>query len=118
MEASKLTELIYKVLDDKQGGDIEVVELGHSEIADYFVIATGKNFNHVRALAEEVEDKLAEQGVLATRREGLREGRWVVIDYDNVIVHIFSADTREFYCLEKLWKTRNAKSSSQDDKTE
>ncbi len=109
MEALALTELINKVLDDKQGGDIEVVELGPSEIADYFVIATGKNFNHVRALAEEVEDKLAEQGVFATRREGLREGRWVVIDYDNVIVHIFSADTREFYCLEKLWKSRNEK---------
>ncbi len=103
MDAKTLTETIVKVIEDKNGRDTVVMELKQPAIADYFIVTTGKNYNHVRAIAEDVEEKLYEAGVAPTRSEGVREGRWAVIDYDSVIVHVFGADARDFYCLEKLW---------------
>lgn len=105
METAELKDRIIAILDDKNGGDIKELDISEkSSIADYFIIATGKNVTHVKALAEALEEKLEAQGVFATRKEGIREGRWAVIDYNTIIVHIFNSDTRDFYCLEKLWR--------------
>ncbi|MFA5449781.1 MAG: ribosome silencing factor [Clostridia bacterium] len=105
MKTEKLLDIVVKTLDEKNGGDIKTLYVTEkTSIADYFVIATGKNITHVRALAESVEEKLEEEGVFAARKEGIKEGRWAVIDYITVIVHIFNSDTRDFYCLEKLWQ--------------
>lgn len=105
MESFELKEKIKAILDDKQGGDILDVALeGKTSIADYFVIATGKNLVHTRALAEAVEEKLEAEGIFAKRKDGLTEMRWVVLDYGDVIVHLFQGATRDFYALEKLWK--------------
>lgn len=105
MEPEALKNEIIRILEDKNGGDITDIYVAEKTvIADYFVIATGKNVSHVRALAEEVESKMEAQGVFVLRKEGLQDGRWVVLDYGSVLVHVFNAETRDFYCLEKLWK--------------
>ena len=105
MDSIQLAQAVANVLEDRHANDVEVIDIAEqSSIADYFVIATAKNTAHVRALAEEVEEKIEAEGITVTRTEGIRDGRWAVLDYGNVLVHIFNADTREFYCLEKLWK--------------
>ncbi len=103
MEAKALAAAVTAVIEDKNGKDTVTIALKQPAIADCFIVTTGKNHNHVRAIAEAVEEKLYELGVSPTRSEGVREGRWAVLDYDSVIVHIFGADARDFYCLEKLW---------------
>lgn len=105
MDPKQLSELIKDILDSKKGEDIEVLDLTEQNaITDYFVIATARNVNHVRSLAEAVEEELELRDIFSTRKEGIRDGRWVVLDYDSVMVHIFNSQTRDFYCLEKLWK--------------
>lgn len=105
MDPKQLAELIQTILDSKKTEDITTLDLTEQNaVTDYFVIATGRNINHVRSLAEEVEEELEKQGIFITRKEGVRDGRWVVLDYDSVMVHIFNSQTREYYCLEKLWK--------------
>lgn len=105
MEAEALKNKVVEILDNKNGGDIAVIDMGQkSSVTDFFVIATGKNTTHVKALAEELEEKLEPEGVFVKRKEGINDARWVVLDYGEVIVHIFNSDTRDFYCLEKLWK--------------
>lgn len=101
----ELKDAVVAVLDEKGAKDIVVLDMTEkSSIADYFVVATGKNVSNVRALSEHLEEKLEEQGVFAARKEGLTDARWVVVDYNSVIVHIFNGDTRDFYSLETLWK--------------
>jgi len=105
MEPEVLKNKIIGILDDKKGGDITDIYMSKkSSITDYFVIATGKNVNHVRALGEALEEKLEPEGVFVLRKEGMTDGRWAVLDYGEVIVHIFNSDTRDYFCLERLWK--------------
>lgn len=107
MDSSKIKDKIVEILDSKNGGDISSIDLdGKSGIADYFVIATGKNPTHARALADAIEEKLEELSINLIRSEGKNDARWIVLDYSYVIVHIFNAETRDFYCLEALWKER------------
>lgn len=100
---SPLTEKIVKLLDSKKAVDIAVIEIKElTIIADYFVIATGTSNTHLRALADEVEDSLAKEGIEPVNIEGRATG-WMLLDYGETIVHIFQPDTREFYNLERLW---------------
>lgn len=95
---------IANILYDKGGIDIQIVQVDHlTSITDYFVIATGRNVQAVRALAEDVEDKLMENGVEPRRREGMNESRWIVLDFASVILHIFHPEEREYYNIERLW---------------
>jgi ribosome-associated protein len=73
-------------------------------ITDAFLLASGANDRQVRAIVEEVEDKLRELGAKPIRREGERDGRWVLIDYGDVVVHVQHEEEREFYALERLWR--------------
>lgn len=99
------TKKIAKAISDKKGDDIVLLDVeGLTIIADNFVVASASNENHVKTLADEVLNKLAEDGDRPLRVEGLQEGRWVVIDYGDVLVHIFHAKERDFYQLERLWK--------------
>lgn len=94
-----------KILDEKGANDIEILEVSHlTSITDYFVIANGRNVQAVRTLAEDLEDKLAEEGLEPRRKEGERESRWIVLDYAHVIVHIFHPDERKYYNIERLWQ--------------
>lgn len=93
-----------ELLDKKGAMDIEILEVGQlTSITDYFVIATGRNIQAVTTLAEDLEEKLAEEGILPKRRDGMREARWIVLDYTGIIVHIFHPEERKYYNIERLW---------------
>ncbi len=88
----------------KNGFDVRILKLKSlSSVCDYFVIASGSADVHVRAIAEAVDEGMGDAGYAAAHREGLKEGHWVLLDYFDVVVHIFHEPTRRFYALERLW---------------
>jgi ribosome-associated protein len=96
--------LAGKFADEKKGLDVSVIELkGLTDIADYFVIASGTSERHVRTILEHIEKSMKDSGVKPYSVEGREQGRWVIIDYQNVIIHIFLEQLRELYDLESLW---------------
>lgn len=105
LSSKALSDLAVKGLLEKKG--IEIVRLDlrdlDSSITDFFILCTGSSDRHVQALGESVLEVLAEEGEKPISREGLRLGEWVVLDYVNVVVHIFLKEKREFYRLEDLW---------------
>ena len=104
MISKEFTEKICKVLKDHKAEDIVAVDVKEkTDVADYFVVAGGRSMTHTRSLIEHVEEEMEKEGVSPTRSEGVREGRWAVLDYGDVIVHIFNDETRLFYHLETLW---------------
>lgn len=93
-----------RAAEDKKGYDLVVLDIGKSTvIADYFLIVSGRSTTHVKAIAEHIQEVLAQEGIYALRREGYREGRWVLLDYGPVVVHVFLETERAFYNLERLW---------------
>lgn len=95
---------IAELLDGKKATDITILKVDHlTSITDYFVIATGRSAQAVHTLYEEVSDKLLEEGIAFRRNDGVRESRWIVLDYSSVIVHIFHPEEREHYNIERLW---------------
>lgn len=104
MNPEEIKNAICKELDERKAVDITVLNVAHlTVLADYFVICTARSNKQVKALAEYVEEKMEENGVPVLRSDGVREGKWAVLDFGSVIVHVFNDDTRVFYCLEKLW---------------
>ncbi len=104
MDAKNFTEKICESLLKHKGEDVLSIDLkGKSEVADYYVVASGRSMTHTRALIDHVEEDMEKLGVAPIRREGVREGRWCVLDYGDVVVHIFNDESRLFYHLEKLW---------------
>ena len=102
-EQQKL-ELIVKTLDSKRGEDIQAIKISDLTIlADYCVIVNGTSNTHTRALADEVEFQLSQQGIEPDRRESDTGNTWIILDYGDIIVHAFYKDTRDFYKLEGLW---------------
>ena len=100
----ELTKKIVKVLDDKKAQSIEVIDIREvSQIADYFVICTGTSSTHVKALADEVEFQIGKDHETGHHKEGYGSASWVLIDFKDVIVHVFYGETRDFYNLEHLW---------------
>ena len=94
-----------KILSDKKGVNVKVIEISDvSVIADYMVIATGNSSTHVKALADEVEEQLDNMGVSVSHVEGYRSNSWILLDYVDIIVHVFSNEAREYYDLERLWE--------------
>ncbi|MFY9176728.1 MAG: ribosome silencing factor [Caldicoprobacterales bacterium] len=105
LEKSKKTALkIAQILEDRKAIDVVVLDI-HSLtiIADYFVIASGGSETQVRALYEEVEEKMRLEGIEPVHKDGHGGNRWIALDYGDVIVHIFHQDDRSFYNLERLW---------------
>lgn len=104
MEALDKAKKIAKCLDDKKGRRITVLEVGElTSISDYFVVASGGSAPQVKAMADEVIEKLGEAGFTPVHIEGYNVATWILIDYSDVVVHIFSEETREFYDIERLW---------------
>ena len=94
-----------KAISSKKGLDIHVIEISDvSVLADYMVIATGTSSTHVKALADEVEYKLDNEGISVSHIEGYRSNTWILLDYVDVIVNVFSDEAREFYDLDRLWQ--------------
>jgi ribosome-associated protein len=103
--AKKMVKLAYEALDEKKGEDIQIIEIKDiSIIADYFIIANGTNASQVDALVNSVTDKLAKNGFETKRVEGIRSASWILMDYGDVVVHIFSKEDRLFYNLERIWR--------------
>lgn len=103
MEAMDKVKKIVEVLDSKKAEQIDVIGIKDlTIIADYFVIATGTSSTHTKTLADEVEYQLSQAGIKAGGVEG-HGSNWIVIDYHDVIVHVFYKETRDFYQLERLW---------------
>ncbi|MDE6372911.1 MAG: ribosome silencing factor [Clostridia bacterium] len=105
--ASKQKTLrICKYLSDKKAYGIVYIDVeSKTSLCDYFVICSGRSATQVKALAENVDEKMEkEHGFTPRRKEGVREGRWAVLDYEDVIVHVFNDEERDFYHLERLWE--------------
>ena len=104
-----VAKAIEKFLDDKKGRDIKVLHVEDvTSIADYFVVCTATSNTHVKALSGEVEYQLERRGINAYHIEGRDNNSWVVLDYCNVIVHIFNREARDFYNLDKLYENTTA----------
>ncbi len=104
MDSLQMVKTIANALDSKKGQDIKAIKVSDLTIVtDYFVIATGTSTTQVRALAQEVEFKMSEQGVEPFRKEGYDTKNWILLDYGFVIVHVFYPENREYYDLEHLW---------------
>lgn len=106
MDNSKnMVKLVFEALEEKKGEDIRVIEIKDiSIIADYFIIANGANALQVDALVDSVKDKLGRNGYEPLRVEGVKSASWILMDYGDVVVHIFSKEDRLFYNLERIWR--------------
>ena len=105
VSAKELADAIADVLDSKKGRDIKVLHVeDKTVITEYFVICTGNSSTQIRALTGEVEYRIEQRGVKPNGVEGRDNNSWMILDYSNVIVHIFSREAREFYNLEKLYE--------------
>ena len=104
MDSKELSQKIATILDDKKAHNVITINIRElSVIADYFVVCAAQSTLHVRALADEVEEKLTKEGIPLLRCDGYKESRWIVMDYGSVLVHIFHVQEREFYNIERLW---------------
>ena len=105
MEARELTKLMIEALEDKKAEDIRVIDISKvSVIADYFVIASASNQNQVQAMVDNADEMLGRAGYEAKQIEGTRNSSWVLMDYGDMIVHVFDEENRLFYDLERIWR--------------
>ncbi len=109
MTSLELATQAVKILNSKKALDLKVIGIKDiSILADYFVFATGTSSTHVKSLADEVEFKLKELGTAPLHTEGFRSNSWVLLDYGSVIIHVFTAESRQFYDLDRLWQDGEA----------
>lgn len=106
MEQAKLiVKKVYDALNDKKAEDIKIIEIGSlSTVADYFIIANGSNAPHVESLVDNVEEELLKENIHAECIEGVKSSGWILMDYNDVVVHVFSKEDRLFYDLERVWR--------------
>jgi ribosome-associated protein len=106
LTSEETSQIIKTILEDKKAKNVEIIDVeGKTILADRFVIATGTSITHIKSLSGEVELEMKNKHQrLPDHIEGFSTGRWILMDYADVVVHIFHADDREFYSLEKLWR--------------
>lgn len=105
METLELVKLVAKSLDEKKAEDITVIDIREvSTIADYFIIATGNNPNQLAAMEDVVDETMYKNGVHQKQVEGNSNSTWILMDYQDIIVHLFSSEDRLFYDLERIWR--------------
>lgn len=103
--ARELVNVVALAADSKQGEDLVALDVSVPlPLTDIFFLATGRNERNVQAIAGEIEDRMIEAGVKTLRREGRAEGRWILLDFGDVVAHVFHEDDRMYYSLERLWK--------------
>ena len=104
-ESRKMAKIAYDALDEKKAEDIKVIDItGVTVMADNFIIANGNSDSQVRALVDNVQEKLYKAGYEMKQLEGYRQGSWILMDFNDVIIHIFDKENRLFYDLERIWK--------------
>lgn len=104
MDSLNLTEKIAELIFSKKGSDVKILDLrGLTPISDYFIICSADSDVQVRAIADEIDNRLHEEGIRLWHKEGYKGLNWVLLDYVDVVVHVFRKSVREFYNLERLW---------------
>ena len=104
-QSKEMARIAYNALSDKKGEDIKIIDItGISVLADYFIIANGNSDSQVNALVDNVEEELHKAGYPLKQREGQASGSWVLLDFGDIIVHVFDKENRLFYDLERIWK--------------
>ena len=104
-ESKKMALLAVEALEDKKAEDITIIDIREvSVLADYFIIADGSNRNQVQAMADSAEEALGKAGYDAKQIEGYQSANWILMDYKDIIVHVFSKEDRAFYDLERIWR--------------
>ncbi len=104
-KSREMTRLAIQALEDKKGNDIRIIDIQDvSIIADYFIIASGSNRNQVQTMADNVEEVLGRAGFEPRQLEGYGTASWILMDYNDVIIHVFSEEDRLFYDLERIWR--------------
>lgn len=99
-----ITGIIEKAAEDKKAEDIKIMNVSEiSPITDYFIVCSGDSMVQVKAIADEIEDRMDKAGYTINHREGYNDAKWILLDYNDVIVHIFYKEEREFYNIERLW---------------
>lgn len=112
--SKKMAKIAVEALDDRKGEDIKVLDISQiSTLADYFIIAAGTNHNQVQALADNVQEKLGREGYMSKNVEGYDSANWILLDFGDIIVHVFDSENRLFYDLERIW--RDGKQISTDE---
>lgn len=104
MNAKEKASVIYNALEEKKAMNIKAIDISSlSPIADYFVIASASNVNQLMAFVEQIEEDLVKEKIHSPKTEGKRGSGWVLMDYGDVVVHLFLQDEREFYDIERIW---------------
>jgi ribosome-associated protein len=99
-----MAEKAVEILESKKGLDIETINIsGISTLADYFIVCSGTSVTHIRTLADELEEKMKEAGYGDPKKEGYNSARWILLDYGDIVIHVFHEEDRHFYNLERLW---------------
>lgn len=101
----EMAAIACSALEEKKAVDIKVIDIEHvSSIADYFIIASGNNVNQVQAMADEVQEQLGKAGCEPKQVEGYHGAAWILMDYGDLVIHIFDEENRKFYDLERIWR--------------
>ena len=105
MTSKELAKIAVNALDDKKGEDITIIDISEiSVLADYFIIAGGSNRSQIQAMADNVDECVSKNGGTLKQIEGYDAGNWVLLDFQDIIVHIFDKENRLFYDLERIWR--------------
>lgn len=108
MTSQELAKKAYEYIDEKKGIDIKIIDISKiSVLADYFIIAGGSNMKQIQSIADNIEEKLGKQGIEPKSIEGYQSSNWILMDYRDVIIHIFNQEDRLFYDLERIWMDGN-----------
>lgn len=107
-DSKKMAQIAVAALEEKKAKDVRILDISEvSVLADYFLIASGSNRNQVQAMADEVEEQLGKAGYELKQAEGYQTANWILLDYQDVIIHIFDEENRLFYDLERIWRDGN-----------
>ena len=108
-QSAKMARTAYLALEEKKAEDIKLIDIEKvSVIADYFLIASGTNRSQMQALSENVEEQMEKQGFELRQKEGYQSAQWILLDYGDIIIHIFDRENRLFYDLERIWRDGEA----------
>ncbi len=108
-QSLNMARIVINALEDKKAQNIQVIDISEiSVLGDYFIIANGTNRNQIQALSDNVEESLGKAGFVPKQIEGYNNANWVLLDYRDVIIHIFDPETRTYYDLERIWRDGKA----------
>lgn len=115
-KSKQLTDIVVKAMDDRKAKQIEVLDLsGLTPVTDAFILCSGTSSTHLRGIADEVEEKMKAAGHECVHLEGYDTARWILMDFTDVVAHIFLEEEREFYNIERLWRGKDQKKAEQKD---